>query len=661
MNYQYVKCNGKARVDKEIYTEEQVTSPSFKNDYGRLVPAGYIVFDFDEQPYINIMYEIIKKLGLKCKMLITTKGRHFMFKTALPKVSDHIKEYNWLGLKCDVKACGTKENKESYQSIKINKKTREEKYINCSSDAEIDFAPKWLYIVPKKKNQIDLTKDQTGGRNNLFHSELMIKTKKDGFSYEEYCQMAHIINDYVLPNGLDENELNTAIRQEEWENLEVSNDKIILLNMALDVIEFFNCKIHNGTLIFFDEDLGHYSSNENTIFHYIQEKYAENNLTKARMKEVIAQMEIQLNHYKKYQCKRNSEYIVCGNKLVSMWQDDIKDITRTIVTDIVYPYTIMSKEELENYKGIGYTFLNQITCGNKDIEKVICECLGCMLAPETPFGVLFVWYGSGANGKSVLIKVMKAIMGNLLTNANILKINDRFSLSRAYKGIANVTDDVGITTLKETGLLKSIIDGTSIEVDRKNIEPIDWIPTSQFIMCCNEIPKIDDTTGGMLRRLSFVPFDLQLKENEIDRDLINKLLGKSPKLDENEKNNNALRYIMTKGILAFREAYNRGKLTELEKQKELLNDFKEENKSVYYSFYDYLIETYEGVKGLCEWIDGKTADEVYGAFTNYMEIEIKGMTQRKFSTNFRKLLPSNIITKNDRISKFVVVKKYFVI
>lgn len=204
--------------------------------------------------------------------------------------------------------------------------------------------------------------------------------------------MAHIINNYVLPNGLDENELNTAIRQEEWENLEVSNDKILLLNMALDIIEFFNCKIHNGTLIFFDEDLGHYSSDENTIYHYLQEKYAEKNLTKARMKEVILQMEIQLNHFKKYQCKRNAEYIVCGNQLVSMWRDDIKEMTRTIVTDVIYPYTIMSSEELKNYRGIGHTFLNQISCNNSDIEKVIFECLGCMLAPENPFGMLFIWY-----------------------------------------------------------------------------------------------------------------------------------------------------------------------------------------------------------------------------------------------------------------------------
>ena len=200
MKEMYVKTNGKARADKQIYSKDQVIDPTFTSDYGRIVPPGYIVFDFDEQPYINIMYKIITNSNLKCRMLKTTKGYHFMFKTTLNKADDAIKTFNWLGLKCDVKACGLKENKQSYQSMRVNGVTRDEVLINTSDWDDIDYAPRWMYIVSKsKKDQLDLTEDQTGGRNNLFHSELMIKAKKAGFSYDEYVEMAHIINSYVLP------------------------------------------------------------------------------------------------------------------------------------------------------------------------------------------------------------------------------------------------------------------------------------------------------------------------------------------------------------------------------------------------------------------------------------------------------------------------------
>lgn len=645
----YVKLKGKARQDKNVYSKEQVSTSDFTDDYGRLIKCGYVVFDYDEQPYIDIVSKIITESNLKCKMLITDRGLHFMFKTTLDKIKNRNKEFNWLGLKCDIKGLGIKEEtKIAYQGIKVNGNVRKEKYLNgATTDEELDIAPKWLYHIPNKKDQIDLTEDQTGNRNGMFHHDLMILVKKKGISYEEYCEMAHIINDYVLPNPLDKKELETAIRFEEWEGIKIYDEKILWLNMALDVINYFDCKIYNGALIFFDESLGHYSNDENTIFRYIQEKYAGHNLTKNRMKEVITQMEIQLNYYKKYKCKRNEEYIVCGDKLVSMWKNDIRDITRTIVTDVIYPYTIMTVDELNNYNGIGKKFLNDISCNNQQIETVICECLGCMLSPENHFGKIFIWYGSGANGKSVLVKVMKAIMGDLLTSANILNINDRFGLSRAYKGIANVTDDIGITTLKETGLLKSIIDGSSIEIDRKNIDPIEWKPTSQFVMCCNQIPRIQDTTSGMLRRLAFIPFEMQLEKDRIDYDLTNKLLGKSQKLDENEKNDNALRYIMTKAIIAFRKAYNKGQLTTLEKQKELLKEFEEENQDTVLAFYKYLVDREGDIEKFKSWINNKVYEDIaaeYAHFRGFQTMEdIKDINRRTMLTRFNKLLPSNVL------------------
>lgn len=64
-------------------------------------------------------------------------------------------------------------------------------------------------------------------------------------------------------------------------------------------------------------------------------------------------MDLQLYTYPKYQCERNSEYVVCKDKLVSVWKDEIRDMTRNIVTDVVYPYSIMTQEELGSYNGIG--------------------------------------------------------------------------------------------------------------------------------------------------------------------------------------------------------------------------------------------------------------------------------------------------------------------
>lgn len=639
MDELYVKCKGKAREDKNVYTKEQVKSPTFTSDYGRIVPPGYVVFDFDKQPYINIIYKILTNSKLKCKMLKTTKGYHFMFRTALNKVPDGIALFNWLGLQCDTKACGTKEQKQSYQTIRINGETREESLLNTSDEWDLDYAPRWLYSVSnKKKDQMDLTVDQTGGRNNLFHSELMIKAKKAGFSYEEYCEMCFIINQYVLPNPIDENELNTAIRPEEWDNLEIGEDIKTVLVQADDVIQHWNCILGDDKFAFYDPELDRYSNNENTIKYYLQQKYGytEKSMTMSKIEEVLDQVNLVLTGLSKYKYARNTEYILCDKELVSTWKDEVKPNTRTVYTDVYYPYSFMSKEEFEAFDGRAKKFIKEISCFDEEIERVIWECIGCMLAPDKPFGKIFIFYGSGNNGKSLLLKLVEKIMGELMSHANVLNINDKFSLESVVGRLANVTDDIGITVLKETGLLKSLVDGSSIEVHRKFKESIHWTPNSQFVLCCNELPRINDTTHGMIRRLGFIPFDLHLKEEDIDRTLFSKMIS--------DPNN--LRYIMSGGIYAYREAYKRGSLSRLGKQIELEQDFIEENQNPIKAFYDIKVSENADVLGLSRWIDGKTTDEVYTEYTKWCEkTGIKPDTRNTFTREFSKYLPSDITKK----------------
>jgi P4 family phage/plasmid primase-like protien len=259
-----------------------------------------------------------------------------------------------------------------------------------------------------------------------------------------------------------------------------------------------------------------------------------------------------------------------------------------------------------------------------------------MIAPVSKFGKIFIWYGSGANGKSLLLNIMENIMGSLLTHSNILNINDKFALEDVMNGIANVTDDVGITTLKETGILKSLVDGSTIDVNRKYKTPVKWKPDSQFVMCCNELPRIADTTRGMIRRLSFIPFDMQLRDEDIDIFLLDKILA--------DKNN--LRYILSGAVYAYRDAINAGHLTKLDKQQELTDDFIEENKEPISAFYDWIVDDCNGIGPFGRWIDGKTTEEMYSTYKKWCENnQIKVETQRTFTTRFGKKLPANVTKK----------------
>ena len=68
-----------------------------------------------------------------------------------------------------------------------------------------------------------------------FIGELMIRAKKYGLTYEEYTEQANLINKFVLPSGLDEKELNIAIRQEEWDKLNFTCRNIFKLIFLLQI------------------------------------------------------------------------------------------------------------------------------------------------------------------------------------------------------------------------------------------------------------------------------------------------------------------------------------------------------------------------------------------------------------------------------------------
>lgn len=142
---------------------------------------------------------------------------------------------------------------------------------------------------------------------------------------------------------------------------------------------------------------------------------------------------------------------------------------------------------------------------------------------------------------------------------------------------------------------------------------------------------------GMIRRLAFIPFEMHLATDKIDINL--------ERIITEDKNN--LRYLMTGGIFAYREAIKKNQLTESEKQKDLIEGFLEENRTPLDLFFEHILQTeYDGdIDKLCRFINGKTTEEIYTIYKKYRYPEENIETQRSFSVRFRRKLPSYMTTK----------------
>ena len=155
-------------------------------------------------------------------------------------------------------------------------------------------------------------------------------------------------------------------------------------------------------------------------------------------------------------------------------------------------------------------FLIDIFNKDKSLCRVVQEIMGYTLYPDTPTHKFFLFYGSGANGKSVLLNIMLALVGK--GNYTTLSIRD---LSRTFARI-EIKDKSLLCSSENESLsgkgfdsqyLKAISGGDEINAEHKGKPMITFKPFCKMIFSLNTLPNISDRTEGFMRRLVIIPFE----------------------------------------------------------------------------------------------------------------------------------------------------------
>ena len=196
------KCIEKYKGRTDFKTYEQVESlPEFAG----ILAENTILVDLDDGKQAEILMNIVENLQLDCKVIDTTRGKHFLFhNTKIKSCSTH--STLAVGLTADIKVGF----KSSYEVLKVN---GEERFIEWDAEEGHDYQeiPKWLF--PVKTNQDFLTMDAGDGRNQaLFNYILTLQSS--GFSVEECRECITLLNRYVLKEPLSDSELDVILRDD---------------------------------------------------------------------------------------------------------------------------------------------------------------------------------------------------------------------------------------------------------------------------------------------------------------------------------------------------------------------------------------------------------------------------------------------------------------
>jgi len=174
-------------------------------------------------------------------------------------------------------------------------------------------------------------------------------------------------------------------------------------------------------------------------------------------------------------------------------------------------------------------FLNRVLEGDKERIELLQQWFGYLLTPDTSLQAFMVLEGEGANGKSVVLEVVEAMLGQSNTaHVPVEVFGDRFQLTMTDKKLVNIAPEVNESARLNEGVLKQFTGGDLIYIDRKGLPGIEVKPTARLMMATNNRPPFSDRSEGIWRRMLYLPFRITIPPEERNRNLAQQLKAEVP-------------------------------------------------------------------------------------------------------------------------------------
>lgn len=172
----------------------------------------------------------------------------------------------------------------------------------------------------------------------------------------------------------------------------------------------------------------------------------------------------------------------------------------------------------------------EVFADNPEIVPYLQRVFGYCLTGITDQHLMWFWYGGGANGKSTILNVIKALLGDLATTTSFSTFdtkndngrNDGLAELRGKRFVAASEGEQGRSIAEAKIKLVVSNDEVSCRFLFNNL--FTYKPTYKVILASNHLPEIKGTDKGIWRRVHLVPFNQTFEGERRDPDLEKKLM-----------------------------------------------------------------------------------------------------------------------------------------
>jgi putative DNA primase/helicase len=175
-------------------------------------------------------------------------------------------------------------------------------------------------------------------------------------------------------------------------------------------------------------------------------------------------------------------------------------------------------------------FIDEITSGNSEIAAYLQRLAGYCLTGDTNEQSLHFFYGTGANGKSVLLEVLRRLLGDYAVQAQADSLMQRRDIGSPRNDLARlkgarlvIASEIEDGQPMAEGLVKQLTGQDRIVARHLYKEHFEFTPQFKIIVAANHRPQILGDDYAIWRRIRLVPFEVTIPEDRRDPQLVDKL------------------------------------------------------------------------------------------------------------------------------------------
>lgn len=224
-------------------------------------------------------------------------------------------------------------------------------------------------------------------------------------------------------------------------------------------------------------------------------------------------------------------YITNSSTFINM-MSNVVEITKDGVViihphDKKYNFTYQLKYDYDNAaKSPIFEKFIITSLGDEDLKNIILEYLAYVLNKSSKnYEKALFLFGSGANGKSTFLNIIKHLFGvENISHIELTQMGDKNECALMDGKLLNISSDANRRGL-DTGAFKKIVSGEPIlgKYLFKDVYTIYNLP--KLIIALNKLPGTNgDNTFGFYRRGLIIPFNKTIEEKDKDYDLERKVV-----------------------------------------------------------------------------------------------------------------------------------------